>query len=259
MLDAVSRLAESEQRAWVSEVERTVQQRQMLSKAQEVSQAIGAEMRRAREAIIAEYGPGVFDSAAASGAVADLPTRALGLLAAAAAPAARNADELQLEHSLEVMEELTKAKGKLRQREEALRERDLELSELREQLEGLRLQAARAEHTVRPMPTRCRWRCATRAPPLPPPPPPPSPLPPPPPLPPQPRRRWVCHLRLSLRGAIQAARFGRRTFLLLDLICPHCQSARKPNSFYTKIGGVLSKRKPFFVSSVRPRRGDGSP
>ena len=68
MLDAVSRLAESEQRAWVSEVERTVQQRQMLSKAQEVSQAIGAEMRRAREAIIAEYGPGVFDSAAASGA-----------------------------------------------------------------------------------------------------------------------------------------------------------------------------------------------
>ncbi|KOO22779.1 muscular protein 20 [Chrysochromulina tobinii] len=57
MLDAVSRLAESEQRAWVSEVERTVQQRQMLSKAQEVSQAIGAEMRRAREAIIAEYGP----------------------------------------------------------------------------------------------------------------------------------------------------------------------------------------------------------
>ena len=145
MLDAVSRLAESEQRAWVSEVERTVQQRQMLSKAQEVSQAIGAEMRRAREAIIAEYGPGVFDSAAASGAVADLPTRALGLLAAAAAPAARNADELQMEHSSEVMEELIKAKGKLRQREEALRERDLELAELRAQLEGLRLKAARAE------------------------------------------------------------------------------------------------------------------
>jgi len=145
MLDAVSRLAESEQRAWVSEVERTVQQRQMLSKAQEVSQAIGAEMRRAREAIIAEYGPGIFDSAAASGAVADLPTRALGLLAAAAAPAARNADELQLEHSSEVMEELIKAKGKLRQRDEALRERDLELAELRAQLEGLRLKAARAE------------------------------------------------------------------------------------------------------------------
>ena len=145
MLDAVSRLAESEQRAWVSEVERTVQQRQMLSQAQEVAQVIGAEMRRAREAIIAEYGPGIFDSAAASGAVADLPTRALGLLAAAAAPAARNADELQLEHCLEVMEELTKAKGKLRQREEALRERDLELAELRAQLEGLRLKAARAE------------------------------------------------------------------------------------------------------------------
>jgi hypothetical protein len=117
----------------------------MLSKAQEVSQAIGAEMRRAREAIIAEYGPGIFDSAAASGAVADLPTRALGLLAAAAAPAARNADELQLEHSSEVMEELIKAKGKLRQRDEALRERDLELAELRAQLEGLRLKAARAE------------------------------------------------------------------------------------------------------------------